>query len=46
MQRCIFSIIPLVVSVTWSSEIILIRWFTDQQTLRIIIIIVKNGSDA
>ncbi len=37
MQRCIFSIITPVFSVTWSSEIILICWFTAQETFLIII---------
>ncbi len=33
MRSCIFSIITPVFSVTWSSEIILICWFTAQQTM-------------
>ncbi len=37
MQRCIFSIITAVFSVTWSSEIILIYWFTAKETFLIII---------
>ncbi len=32
MRNCIFSIITPVFSVTWSSEIILIFWFTAQET--------------
>ncbi len=37
MRSCIFSMITPVFSVTWSSEIILIYWFTDQETFLIII---------
>ncbi len=37
MRSCIFSIITAVFSVTWSSEIILICWFTAQETFLIII---------
>ncbi len=36
MLSCIFSIITPVFSVTWSSEIILIYWFTAQETFIII----------
>ncbi len=39
------SIIRPVFSVTWSSEIILIYWFTDQETF-LIIINVKNSCAA
>ncbi len=34
-QICIFSIIAPVFSVTWSSDTILICWFTDQETFMI-----------
>ncbi len=44
MQRCIFSIITPVFSVTWSSEIILICWFAAQQTF-LIIINVQNSCE-
>ncbi len=37
MRSCIFIIITPVFSVTWSSEIILICWFTVQETFLIII---------
>ncbi len=37
MRSCIFSIISAGFSVTWSSEIILICWFTAQETFLIII---------
>ncbi len=37
MRSCIFSIIPPVFSVTWSSEIIIIYWFTALETFLIII---------
>ncbi len=37
MQCCIFIIITPVFSVTWSSEIIIIYWFTAQETFLIII---------
>ncbi len=36
MHSCIFSIIPPVFSVTWSSEIIIIYWFSAQETFSII----------
>ncbi len=36
MRSCIFNIISPVFSVTWSSEIILIYWFTAQETFLII----------
>ncbi len=42
MRSCIFSIITPVFSVTWSSEIIIICWFTAQETF-LIIINVENG---
>ncbi len=42
MRSCIFSIITPVFSVTWSSEIIIIYWFTAQETI-LIIINVKNS---
>ncbi len=45
MQRCIFSIITPVFSVTWSSEIILICWITAQETF-LIIINVENSCAA
>ncbi len=44
-QSCIFSIITPVFSVTWSSEIILICWFTAQETF-LIIINVENSCAA
>ncbi len=37
MQRWIFSFITPVFSDTWSSEIIIIYWFDDQETFLIII---------
>ncbi len=45
MQRCIFSIITAVFSVTWSSEIIIIYWFTAQETF-LNIISVENSCGA
>ncbi len=45
MYFCIFSIIPPVFSVTWSSEIIIICWFAAQQTF-LIIINVENSCAA
>ncbi len=45
MRSCIFSIITSVFSVTWSSEIILIYWFTAQETF-LIIINVENSCTA
>ncbi len=44
-QSCIFSIITAVFSVTWSSEIIIICWFTAQETF-LIIINVENSRAA
>jgi len=40
---CIFSIITAVFSVTWSSEIIIIYWFTAQDTFMIIINVVLHN---
>ncbi len=45
MRSCIFSIITPVFSVTWSSEIIIIYWFTAQQTV-LIILNVENSRSA
>ncbi len=45
MRSCIFSIITPVFSVTWSSEIILICWFADQEIF-LIIINVENSCTA
>ncbi len=42
MRSCIFIIITPVFSVTWSSEIIIIYWFTAQETFLIIIIVLHN----
>ncbi len=44
-QSCIFSIITAVFSVAWSSEIILIFWFTAQEIF-LIIINVENSCAA
>ncbi len=44
-QSCIFSIITPVVSVTQSSEIIIIYWFTAQETF-LIMINVENSCAA
>ncbi len=45
MRSCISSIITPVFSVTWSSEIIIIYWFTAQETF-LIIINVENSRAA
>ncbi len=45
-QSCIFSIIPPVFSVTWSSEIILICWFIAQETFLIIINVENSCADS
>ncbi len=42
MRSCIFSIITPVFSVTWSSEIIIICWFTAQDTFLININVVNR----
>ncbi len=42
MQIWIFSIITLVFSVTWSSEMILIRWFDAQETFLLLLWMLKT----